>query len=209
MASLSFFVKYFREHDIFKYLQIYNTVDKVSDVDRALLQEIEGKKFLLLHIRSTNSYIVIFKHIDKDIIPTAKEALELHPYGCRIHEETGENDVEEPREFVFECNVEIFSSCKLCESEIYELYKKHPSVHFEFDSDYEPDISFENWSHEKEIVFVALMRILNFDLHFHETLCEISITSKTERHELIYVKDGGKKYDSRKRKKSPEIGELH
>lgn len=138
-------------------------------------KNLKSKEFALLYLESKSSYVVIFRHLDK---LEADNRIDHHVEGgaCSKKQHLERNESED----VIEEIVEFFSNRPL--SPVENVQKNSHDVQFEF---YAVDDQKAKMSCEKEILFIILMRLHNFDLHFEEIVHELKSATKTEKQRFI------------------------
>ena len=171
MKDLEYFVEYFCKHKVFKKFDGLKQIETLKHLHQDEWKKLKHKerRFILIHLKDKNKYLVLFKHIDEDLVEK-----NCHPYGCKIKRENSE--VSETT-----IEIEIFSSFNVEKSEVDYIRNKIPDHYIFFNTDHH----FDTPNPEKTIIFMTLFRLYNFDLHFHDVLSEMKETPETERSEFI------------------------
>lgn len=153
-----------KQHKVFRFLKQFLVVQEITDIKRQHWENLESRQFLLVYVKANESYVAIFKHSETDE-PDRKDGKD--PF-----------DSDDETETVTE--IDFFSSVGLSEEEEKLIRKKDPSVYFGFNG--KEIVTLEA---KKEILFIILLRIFNFDLHFEEILHELENSDNKEKLDFI------------------------
>lgn len=145
-------------------------------IDEDLWKNLQSKCFNLIYLRDSNSYVVIFKHVDKDEVD---ELSDIHTKEC-LTGAAKPKPQNTPR-FVTEEIVELFCTAPLSESVLKNIKSKYCQIVIEYCYIKRK----HRMSQEKEALFLILVRLFNFDLHFKEIEEEIVGTNLADRREFI------------------------
>lgn len=144
-------------------------------IDDNLWKNLRSKCFNLIYLKDTNSYVVIFRHLDKD---EADDLSDRHTKECLTG---GKPRAHNSPRYVTEEIVELFSTAPLSKNFLENIKEKYPNIVFEYCY-----VERKNcMSEEKEALFIILVRLFNFDLHHEEIEEELSSANLADREELI------------------------
>lgn len=163
--------KTLKKHKVFRFLKECISVKNIYDIQKTLWKNLDNShQFVLIYVKETKSYVAIFKHLYTDV---ADLEAGKHPFQEKFDQKT---------ESVTE--IDFFSSNGVSIEDAEKLRKKDPSVYFGF--------NLKKWQNkskildsENEIIFIILMRLFNYDLHFEEMLHDLNAYNKKDKRAFI------------------------
>ena len=172
--------KYLERHKVSNFLdQTKRVRNYLNLIDEDLWKNLNSKKFNLIYVRETKEFVVIFRHLDKDEIDES----DYHTFKCIDGKRQPiKKKKANQKKFVTEEIVEFFSTVPLPQNFQKKVQEKYSSVYFEF---YSVNNAKATMSPEKEILFIILMRLYNFDLHFEEIAYDLQTTNKKDRQSFV------------------------
>jgi len=147
-------------------------------MDENLWKNLNKKCFNLIYLRDSRSYVIIFRHLDRDEVD---ELSDIHTKECLTGCKPRDKSPSPSPRYVTENIVELFSTAPLSKRFLENIKAKYPNIIFEY-----CHVERKNrMSDEKEALFIILVRLFNFDQHHEEIEEELSRTNLAEREEFI------------------------
>lgn len=144
-------------------------------IDAKLWKNLRSKCFNLIYLKDTNSYVIIFRHVDKDEVDDLSDR---HTKECLTG---GKPKPQKLPRYVTEEIVELFSTAPLSDKFLEDIKKTYPKIVFEYcHIDRRRQLS-----QEKEALFIILTRLFNFDLHHEEIEEELVTSTLRDREDFI------------------------